>query len=431
MPEEFKAGQEKAKRVAVSLRRLEAELKGIASLAAKNEITIEEAADKLLVNADATAIPAWERYVSPSHEMGAMVVVRALTKMSDPEASLSLARHALCCNSPQARQLAKSALLKKDEQSFMPQLIGALRGPWVASLQSRRGNSGELIYRYSLFADSQDRQQLQTLDQAFFLEGDLLSATGDAFRIERQQNAGLEETRRRQNAGIEANNKLIMYLLAELTGQDKLVTPQDWWQWWDDHNEIYSSGDKPLQESYAYRSVSIVGVPPPSQALSGSSSSSRSSQNKKDCLAGGTPILTNRGPVAVDRLRIGDLVIARHPVTGETALKPVVQITSRAPEPLLRITIGENSLRASGGHPFWVSGQGWVRARELKAGMYLHGLASPTRISAVETEEKSSRSFNIVVADFHSYFVGSEQVFSHDNTVRQPVENKVPGLKTE
>ena len=38
------------------------------------------------------------------------------------------------------------------------------------------------------------------------------------------------------------------------------------------------------------------------------------------------------------------------------------------------------------------------------------------------------RSFNLIVADFHSYFVGQARVLSHDNTVRKATNAIVPGL---
>jgi hypothetical protein len=141
-------------------------------------------------------------------------------------------------------------------------------------------------------------------------------------------------------------------------------------------------------------------------------------------------MLTNRGPIGVEKVRLGDLVIARHPATGETTLKPVIQTTNRPPEKLLYIKLGEEIIRASGGHPFWVSGKGWLRARELRAGMYLHGLTTPVQITSIIVEDEPAPSFNLVVADFHSYFVqtGEHRILSHDNSLRDPIRTTVPGL---
>jgi hypothetical protein len=36
--------------------------------------------------------------------------------------------------------------------------------------------------------------------------------------------------------------------------------------------------------------------------------------------------------------------------------------------------------------------------------------------------------YNLVVADFHSYFAGDARVLTHDNTIRKPTNRIVPGL---
>jgi hypothetical protein len=46
----------------------------------------------------------------------------------------------------------------------------------------------------------------------------------------------------------------------------------------------------------------------------------------------------------------------------------------------------------------------------------------------IENDESRRPSYNLLVADFHTYFVGERQALSHDNTVRQPVSAAIPGL---
>jgi hypothetical protein len=36
--------------------------------------------------------------------------------------------------------------------------------------------------------------------------------------------------------------------------------------------------------------------------------------------------------------------------------------------------------------------------------------------------------YNLIVADFHTYFVGKAKILSHDNTIREPTVALVPGL---
>jgi hypothetical protein len=40
-----------------------------------------------------------------------------------------------------------------------------------------------------------------------------------------------------------------------------------------------------------------------------------------------------------------------------------------------------------------------------------------------------AETYNLVVADFHTYFVGQERVLTHDVTPRRPTDATVPGLR--
>ena len=146
-----------------------------------------------------------------------------------------------------------------------------------------------------------------------------------------------------------------------------------------------------------------------------------------ECLVAGTPVWTNAGAVAVEKIRPGDMVLSQNPETGELGYKPVLRTTIRAAGPLVKIRADEAAIRCSGGHPFWVSGSGWVKAREMKAGMPLHAIEGTLQVYSVEPED-NAKTYNLIVADFHTYFAGRAMVLSHDNTIRQPTDAIVPGL---
>ena len=75
----------------------------------------------------------------------------------------------------------------------------------------------------------------------------------------------------------------------------------------------------------------------------------------------------------------------------------------------------------------WVAGDGWVKLRELKSGMILHGIGGSVVISDVE-EGSTQPTYNLVVGDFHTYVVGDARILCHDNTPRRPTSALVPGL---
>ncbi len=140
--------------------------------------------------------------------------------------------------------------------------------------------------------------------------------------------------------------------------------------------------------------------------------------------------MTSIGPVGIETLTVGDCVLAQDPEIGELAFKPVLATTVRPPSRLVAITAGGQTIRATRGHPFWVSGIGWQMAKELKPGQLLHTTQGPLPIDAIDdaTDEKC---YNLVVADFDTYFVGEPQVLVHDNNLRQVTTVTVPGLVAE
>jgi hypothetical protein len=425
LPEEVAQARKAATAAAQALRKHRPEIIAIRDGLAEGELTIAAAAEQLAAMDEPGVIAAWESMLSTT-AAGAEAVVTALMKLPYPAAAQSLARHALY--SPAVREKAAKALTDRDEHSYIPELLAELRSPALAASQLLSTPDGRLLYRHALYADGQDRQQLAVFDQAFFLAGDRnVAARMAAWQAMATQRVS-EAQRAAYNAEVDRHNAEIMKLLREVTQEQEADSPQDWWQWWNDRNEIHYSGDKPLQGSYAYTSTQVVGQPLPPLGSSSGSGRSTPQRTGKDCLAGGTPVVTELGPVAVDRIRLGDLVLAQNEQTGELAFKPVLRTTVRAPERLIRISLKEEVIRASGGHPFWVAGKGWMRARELEPGMVLHGAAEPRKIENIAEEQEPVKTFNLVVADFHSYFAGKARVLSHDNTLRGTVERLVPGV---
>jgi hypothetical protein len=205
--------------------------------------------------------------------------------------------------------------------------------------------------------------------------------------------------------------------------------PQRWWQWWDEENDIVRQGDKQTRQRQQTRLVSVQDRRPDfgSQSRFGGSQSTPT-RRQAECFAAGTPVLTRHGPIAIEKIRIGDLVLAQQVDTGELAFKPVLRTTVRAAEQLVKIEVGRDIFETSQGHLFWAPGDGWTKARQLVAGVQLQSLKGPQSISAV-AEGSKAETYNLLVADFHTYFVGVDRILSHDVTVRQPTDAVVPGLK--
>ena len=146
-----------------------------------------------------------------------------------------------------------------------------------------------------------------------------------------------------------------------------------------------------------------------------------------DCLAAGTLVRTETGPVAIEKVAVGDRIFCCDPETGCLALKPVLRKTARPESRLVKIRAGGEEFEASGGHVFWVAGRGWVKARDLREGMHLHTLRGTVSVEATEPGTVQT-TYSLVVDDFHTFFTGKGMVLTHDNTIRPPTDRIVPGL---
>jgi hypothetical protein len=126
-------------------------------------------------------------------------------------------------------------------------------------------------------------------------------------------------------------------------------------------------------------------------------------------------------------LEIGDLVLSQDVVSGELTYKPVIARTVRPPSEIISLKLRGETIRTTRGHPFWISGSGWRMAKELQDGAVLHGVTGSAQLTGVEVSGQEE-AFNLVVADFNTYFVGESGALVHDNTPRTPTRSIVPGI---
>ncbi len=254
-------------------------------------------------------------------------------------------------------------------------------------------------------------------------------------RIAVEDAAALSEAVDRANSAIAQQNARVTDVLSKVTGHADLgsdpVRWADWW--WNDYNESYLgyggnevTGDaKPnYHDAYFADSRSTCTIPyltdPPMHVVFYS------------CFAPGTRVWTLIGLVPIEQIKVGDPVLSQDPESGELAYKPVLDVTQRPAGPRANVTVGTETITATPGHPFWIVGQGWRLTKQLKPGERFHTLSGGTAITAFEKldadEAKPEPAYNLVVADFNTYFVGEHGILVHDNTPRRPTAAIVPGL---
>lgn len=95
--------------------------------------------------------------------------------------------------------------------------------------------------------------------------------------------------------------------------------------------------------------------------------------------------------------------------------------------PTLRMLTEAGEIQATAGHRWFVAGKGWLMTKELQSDMLLHNASGTTRIDNILEDPLEQETFNLVVDELHTYFVGPERVLSYDNSELQPTLRAVPG----
>jgi hypothetical protein len=198
-----------------------------------------------------------------------------------------------------------------------------------------------------------------------------------------------------------------MAVLEKTTDQHLGDDPRAWWNWWQNENDYYESPKQDLYQDYHY-TVSHYSF-------------------SFSCFAKGTPVWTKSGQRAIESLAPGDLVLSQNVDTGELCYKPVLVRTVRPPTSILKITCDGEVLNTTKGHPFWVAGIGWRMAKELGDGAVLSGLHGASKVRSIESAGEAE-AYNLVVAEFNTYFVGDSGILVHDNTPRRPTQAVLPGI---
>jgi hypothetical protein len=248
------------------------------------------------------------------------------------------------------------------------------------------------------------------------------------------------------NREVAEHNSHLVEVLRQTTNRDLGDQPMTWWTWWwedfNDQADIRKNVDATkggfantyvvapyVDRNTGYRSDIVKKdytplptiYPDPPRIV-----------DRCECFAPGTMVWTQTGRMPIERIQAGDRVLSQDVNTGELAYKPVLGRTTREPRPRIKIEIGGESIASTGSHPYWVNGKGWLLAKQLEAGDRLHGISGSIPIEkTAEVKSESGPngiSYNLIVADFNTYFVGEQGILVHDNTTRRPTAALLPGL---
>ena len=128
------------------------------------------------------------------------------------------------------------------------------------------------------------------------------------------------------------------------------------------------------------------------------------------CFAAGTPVMTAEGSKPVEEIKVGDYVFSRdeHNLEGPVELRRVEKTYQGRAETML-VRVGEQEIRTTSEHPFFVRGRGWTPAAELQSGdLVFRREPGWIEIEEVVPTGQEEAVYNFHVADYCTYFVGTD-----------------------
>ena len=362
---------------------------------------------------DPAAIPAMELLMSMQKESLASEAVGILARMSHPDATESLAHHAVAIPWTKVREEAIVQLARRPYHDFVPVLLRGLASPIRSVFQVTPGPAGQIRHEHVLFQEGAEANLQLELQAISVAEADPESGQrqitpGQESRV-MDQVRQIEQAVVTQNRQVLQQNNQIYSVLHQTTHQTLANTPEAWWNWWREYNEYERAAAKPTRRyrnSYAYQDFA-----PPSC----------------ECFPAGTLVWTEEGRNTIERIQVGDRVLSQDPETGELCFKPVSEVTRRSQAAMQRVQVGNAWVTLTTGHPLWVNQHGWRMAKFLRLGDSIHTLQGSQPVNSLAVAPPGD-AFNLVVEDFGTYFVTEEGILVHDNEERSPTRVQTPGL---
>lgn len=228
------------------------------------------------------------------------------------------------------------------------------------------------------------------------------------------------------NDDVTRLNGRVSKVLGEVSGQDRGEDRKSWQAWWVD-----LQGYSYTRSPEAPRPTLVEDVPPAYSPRPGPVFTTTQSyrndivqgpltvspySSMPSCFGAGTLVRTLEGSRAIETIKVGDRLLTQDIKTGALGYQPVTVIHHNPPSPTFLVKVDGDTIVSSPFHRFWITGKGWVMARDLKGGELVRLLDGPARVEAVE-EGPVQPVFNLDVAEHHDFFAGKAAALVHDNTL--------------
>ncbi len=146
---------------------------------------------------------------------------------------------------------------------------------------------------------------------------------------------------------------------------------------------------------------------------------------KKPCFLAGTLVKTQSGLVAIETIKEGAKVLTYNFDTKKNEYQAVLQTFSNYAEKYLEIHTENEVLKVTGAHLFYLPKENkWIAASQLKLDMQLiDAHQNLVAIKKLDIIKKDVSTYNLEVAQNHNYYVGEEEILTHNDSKKLKFTN--------
>ena len=135
------------------------------------------------------------------------------------------------------------------------------------------------------------------------------------------------------------------------------------------------------------------------------------------CFLAGTQVLTENGLVNIEDIKIGDFVYSINMDTNNRELKQVTSLFSGQTNEVYEITIGDEVVKTTPKHEFYIVDKGWIRAYELEIGDEIVSTGDEKMIIKKivhKTNQELTPVYNLTVDGNHTYLITKYSLLVHN-----------------
>jgi RHS repeat-associated protein len=138
------------------------------------------------------------------------------------------------------------------------------------------------------------------------------------------------------------------------------------------------------------------------------------------CFEAGTLVATPTGLRAIEEIEVGDLVLSEDERNGTVAVKRVTDLIRPAPKPVYELTVSDaagnaETFHATADHRWRVDPQGWTETIDLRVNDRIEtDTGADVTVTSMFRTSRIERTYNLVVADWHTFMVGNDHIVVHN-----------------